>query len=103
MNCNLKQNKRVLFVFSLTLLALIFGLAVDANAHGVTAGDKGYIQEIFGFAPIPFLYLGAKHMITGYDHLLFLVGVIFFLYRLKDVCYTFCRRSYHHSPIWRYI
>ena len=84
MNFNLKQNKRVLFVFSLTLLALIFGLAVDANAHGVTAGDKGYIQEIFGFAPIPFLYLGAKHMITGYDHLLFLVGVIFFLYRLKD-------------------
>src|ERR1700730_3624085 len=28
---------------------------------------------------------GAKHMVTGYDHLLFLVGVIFFLYRLKDV------------------
>jgi hypothetical protein len=106
MNFNLKQNKRVLFVFSLTLLALIFGLAVDANAHGVTAGDKGYIQEIFGFAPIPFLYLGAKHMITGYDHLLFLVGVIFFPLPPKgrsDICYTFCRRSYHHSPIWRYI
>ena len=33
----------------------------------------------------PLLYLGAKHMVTGYDHLLFLVGVIFFLYRLKDV------------------
>lgn len=32
-----------------------------------------------------FLYLGAKHMITGYDHLLFLFGVIFFLYRLRDV------------------
>src|SRR4029077_667724 len=31
----------------------------------------------------PFLYLGAKHMVTGYDHLAFLVGVIFFLYRLK--------------------
>ncbi len=31
------------------------------------------------------MYLGAKHMVTGYDHLLFLVGVIFFLYRLKDV------------------
>jgi len=29
--------------------------------------------------------LGAKHMVTGYDHLAFLVGVIFFLYRLKDV------------------
>jgi hypothetical protein len=31
------------------------------------------------------MYLGAKHMVTGYDHLLFLVGVIFFLYRLRDV------------------
>ncbi len=34
---------------------------------------------------MPFLYIGAKHMVTGYDHLLFLVGVIFFLYRSKDV------------------
>jgi len=34
---------------------------------------------------VPYIYLGAKHMITGYDHLLFLFGVIFFLYRLKDV------------------
>jgi len=34
---------------------------------------------------LPFIYLGAKHMVTGYDHLLFLAGVIFFLYRMKDV------------------
>ena len=32
-----------------------------------------------------FVYLGAKHMVTGYDHLLFLFGVIFFLYRLREV------------------
>lgn len=56
-----------------------------ALAHGVTAGDKGYIQETFGTRIIPFMYLGAKHMVTGYDHLLFLLGVIFFLYRLKDI------------------
>ena len=54
-------------------------------AHGVAAGDKGYIQEIVGVNLIPFAYLGAKHMVTGYDHLLFLLGVIFFLYRLKDI------------------
>lgn len=54
-------------------------------AHGVTAGDKGYIQATFGTRIIPFMYLGAKHMVTGYDHLLFLLGVIFFLYRLKDI------------------
>jgi hypothetical protein len=54
-------------------------------AHGVPTGDQGYIQEISGVNIIPFMYLGAKHMVTGYDHLLFLVGVIFFLYRLKDI------------------
>lgn len=54
-------------------------------AHGVAQGDKGYIQESRGVLFIPFIYLGAKHMVTGYDHLLFLFGVIFFLYRLKDV------------------
>lgn len=58
---------------------------VEALSHGVTEGDKGYIQEITGVNLIPFVYLGAKHMITGYDHLLFLFGVIFFLYRMKDI------------------
>jgi hypothetical protein len=56
-----------------------------AYAHGVTLGDQGYIQEISGVNIIAFMYLGAKHMVTGYDHLLFLFGVIFFLYKLKDV------------------
>lgn len=56
-----------------------------AFAHGVTTGDKGYIQEITGVHLLPFLYLGAKHMMTGYDHILFLFGVIFFLYRMKHV------------------
>jgi hypothetical protein len=68
-------------------LFLVFSMfAADAAfAHGVTSGDKGYIAEITGVHAIPFIYLGAKHMMTGYDHLLFLFGVIFFLYRLKDV------------------
>jgi hypothetical protein len=56
-----------------------------ADAHGVTRRDAAYVQSIDGPAIGPFMYLGAKHMVTGYDHLLFLVGVIFFLYRLKDV------------------
>lgn len=66
-------------------MAVVFAFAVDASAHGVTAGDKGYIQESSGTMLIPFIYLGAKHMVTGYDHLLFLFGVIFFLYRMKDI------------------
>jgi hypothetical protein len=67
------------------LLAPVLVGAVDAFAHGVTAGDKGYIQEISGAMTLPFIYLGAKHMVTGYDHILFLFGVIFFLYHLKDI------------------
>jgi hypothetical protein len=66
-------------------LGLVLALPSDAVAHGITVGDKGYIQSIVGVHLIPYAYLGAKHMVTGYDHLLFLLGVIFFLYRLKDV------------------
>ena len=59
--------------------------ATEAWAHAVTPGDKGYIQEIFGVHIVPFLYLGAKHMVTGADHILFLFAVIFFLYRMQDI------------------
>ena len=66
-------------------VALAVGLHGVAAAHGVAEGDKAFIQNNPGVNVIPYLYLGAKHMVTGYDHLLFLFGVIFFLYRLKDV------------------
>lgn len=68
------------------LLALSVLLAPSAAfAHGVTGDDATFIQSVTGAAVGAFIYLGAKHMVTGYDHLLFLVGVIFFLYRLRDV------------------
>ena len=67
-------------------LALTFAVfAGEALAHGVADSDKAFIQANPGINILPFAYLGAKHMVTGYDHLLFLFGVIFFLYRLKDV------------------
>lgn len=69
----------------LASIVALFLIPAQALAHGVAAGDKGYIQEIAGVHLIPFAYLGAKHMVTGYDHLLFLLGVIFYLYRLKDI------------------
>ncbi|NRB43038.1 MAG: HupE/UreJ family protein, partial [Pseudomonadales bacterium] len=56
-----------------------------AMAHGVALGDQGYLQEVTGVNIGPFIYLGAKHMVTGYDHLLFLLAVIFFLYRLSHI------------------
>ena len=67
-----------------SLLALWFSASMAA-AHNVTPGDAGYIQEIWGVKLIPFAYLGAKHMVTGYDHILFLFGVVFFLYRMQHV------------------
>lgn len=66
-------------------LAVLAALPAPAHAHGVTDGDKGYIQETNGVQLVPFVYLGAKHMVTGYDHLLFLLGVIFFLYRMREI------------------
>ena len=67
-------------------LAAVLTLWTEAAlAHSVTLGDQGYIKEITGVKIIPFLYLGAKHMVTGYDHLLFLFGVIFFLYGMKQI------------------
>lgn len=74
-----------LFMSRLLLPALSLLLASAACAHGVAEDDKAFIEQSSGMQLMPFIYLGAKHMVTGYDHLLFLVGVIFFLYRLKDI------------------
>jgi hypothetical protein len=82
-----------LLLASLSLLLFAHGVA----AHAVAEGDKGYIQEISGVHIIPFIYLGAKHMVTGYDHLLFLFGVIFFLYRLKHIAFYVSLFAVGHS------
>ena len=80
------MNSRTRVMLALVACVLVVALWPDAAAaHGVSARDADFVQTITGMAIGPFLYLGAKHMVTGYDHLLFLVGVIFFLYRLKDV------------------
>lgn len=69
------------------LMVLIAGMVISMPlfAHGVDDATKTFLAGNEGVSIIPFLYIGAKHMVTGYDHLLFLVGVIFFLYRSKDV------------------
>jgi len=67
------------------VLFMLWGLPAAVSAHGVSSRDGRFLQSIDGAAVIPLMYLGAKHMVTGYDHLLFLVGVVFFLYRTKDI------------------
>src|SRR3982750_3602992 len=78
------SNKRT-WLAAMLIAALVGAAAGIAEAHNVSRKDASFVQSINGPAIGPFLYLGAKHMVTGYDHLLFLVGVIFFLYRTKDV------------------
>jgi hypothetical protein len=72
-------------VRALLAVAGVLALGAPLAAHPMTGSNATFVQSIQGPAVAPFLYLGAKHMVTGYDHLLFLIGVIFFLYRLKDV------------------
>ncbi len=67
------------------VVALCAITLTPADAHGVSSKDALYLLSLDGPAIIPLMYLGAKHMVTGYDHLLFLVGVIFYLYRLRDI------------------
>ena len=75
-------DRRLIWIF-LTLGLLV--ISPDLLAHAIAQGDKGYIQETTGVNLIAFMYLGAKHMVTGYDHLLFLLGVVFFLYRMQHI------------------
>src|SRR5574341_1276154 len=83
-------------IVALLSLGLAF-LPNVAAAHGVSSGDAPFVAGNQGAAVPEFLYLGAKHMVTGYDHLLFLVGVIFFLYRMTAVVYYVSLFTIGHS------
>lgn len=67
------------------LFVCLSAISVGIFAHGVDDSTRQFLLNNQGVSIIPYVYIGAKHMVTGYDHLLFLVGVIFFLYRTKDV------------------
>lgn len=73
----------LLIAIAMIIAGLLFPVAL--SAHNVSKRDASFVQSNKGAAIFPFMYLGAKHMVTGYDHLAFLVGVIFFLYKLKDI------------------
>ena len=75
----------MLRLVALLIGLLLLGTSIDGLAHGVDDNTRVFLEENEGVQFIPFIYIGAKHMFTGYDHILFLVGVIFFLYRSRDV------------------
>ncbi|MDA0795968.1 MAG: HupE/UreJ family protein [Proteobacteria bacterium] len=76
---------RIRRVLALFLTLLLVSLSLGAMAHGVDEDTRLFLEQNTGMQFVPFIYIGAKHMFTGYDHILFLVGVIFFLYRSRDV------------------
>ena len=65
--------------YNILLLPILSGLIFS---HGISESDK---TEIIQGSLMDYLYIGAKHMITGYDHILFLIGVIFFLTHYWDI------------------
>jgi hypothetical protein len=83
-------------IFAATCLA-VMGLASDAWSHGMAGKDAAFVANSTGRQIVPFLYLGAKHMATGFDHLLFVIGAVFFLYRLKHVAIYVTTFSIGHS------
>jgi hypothetical protein len=72
-------------VIGLLLLPLLLLFAVNALGHNISGEDHAFLEHSEGIQIVPYIYLGAKHMVTGYDHLLYLAGVIFFLVRIRDV------------------
>ena len=84
-------------IAALVLLVLSAGAWLSAEAHGIAGKDAEFVAQNAGVQIFPFLYLGAKHMVTGYDHLLFILGVIFFLYRLSHVALYVTLFSIGHS------
>lgn len=73
-----------------TTLKMIIAIALVAVAgtalgHSVSPEDAELIADKDGLAVWVYAWLGSKHMVTGYDHLLFLVGVIFYLRSFREV------------------
>lgn len=78
--CNARLYKRLG-----CLLVVLLAVPTIAAAHNISGANASFVEGLAGSAPLPFMYLGAKHMVTGYDHLLYLLGVVFFLRRFSDV------------------
>ena len=60
----------------------LFAASQIAQAHGISAADRAAMLD-GGY--VRYIGLGATHMLTGYDHLLFLFGVMFFLMKFKEI------------------
>ena len=76
------QAERNLLFAALTLLVFV---PAAAFAHDISEANRAAVEGLEGPHFLLFAYLGAKHMVTGIDHVLYLIGVVFFLFKLRDV------------------
>jgi len=74
--------------FKPKLMALVIGVFIAgllsqvAYAHGMSEADK---QAIVDGGNLLYMWIGATHMLSGYDHLAFVFGIIFFLSKFRDI------------------
>jgi len=64
------------------IVVLITLVASQAFGHGMSEAEK---QTIVEGGNLRYIWIGATHMLSGYDHLAFIFGIIFFLTRFKDI------------------
>ena len=71
--------------YLIIVMVVLCTLAFSASGHNVSKEDIASFRALSGVQVVHYMWLGAKHMVTGYDHLLFLLGVIYYIKKLKDV------------------
>lgn len=89
MHCSMVAIK---FVIAAVLAVSLY--SADASAHGVSEADKA---AMVAGGYIDYVVLGAKHMVTGYDHLLFLFGVMFFLTKFGEIVKFITAFTFGHT------
>jgi hydrogenase/urease accessory protein HupE len=94
---NIKKAPKIMNRISFKLIlipAFILSVCSFVFAHGMSEAEK---QSILQGGNLQYLKIGATHMLTGYDHLLFIFGIVFFLTRFVDVVKTITAFTLGHS------
>jgi hypothetical protein len=71
----LKQSRWLLVIFTILVVSQSFG-------HGMSEAEK---QSIIEGGNLRYIWIGATHMLSGYDHLAFIFGIVFFLTKFTDI------------------
>ena len=81
-NLNINSKQRAVGIVLFAMMLLLWMMASQAFGHGMSEAEK---QSIVDGGNLRYLWIGATHMLTGYDHLLFVFGIIFFLTKFRDI------------------